>query len=278
VSDSLGRAAEPVTTDDTILRQIREHDETFRDAAPSGHQLVTVVFDNVISRQGDLTRRIKLVMIVGDETAKTHYTWRIPHGPSEPPFAIDVVIRASPLPYEVRVVEDDDNVEHTEIVIDLSCVAAGTTIEIRMTYSQDKFINIVRNRLFYTERTFVWSYTVISTTNYYETRATFPNGYQVRLNEGDPLLYRPERQRISEIDGRTVYSYTLINPPVKKRLTGRLTYRIWSPAVAPAVTVIASILVALPAGFASGLSTGLLTVAIALAASCGAYWLIKRLS
>jgi hypothetical protein len=153
------------STENVIFEQIREHDRVFRDVRPPPHQVRRVVFDNELSAVGDLTRRITVLLTTANP-ACPEYRWRIPHEPNKPPFAISVATSPCPLPYRLETVNDEVDVAHTEIVIDLSSCRPNTTHEFSFRYSQTAVVLAVRRRPFFTQWTWVWSYTFLSQSQY----------------------------------------------------------------------------------------------------------------
>ena len=262
------------TTEGTLLKQIREHDRVFRDALSTTHRLISVTYDNEVSGDGDLTRRITLLLEVGDVTKEPRYVWRIPHNPYRPPFAVDVSTRPQPLPYLIKLVSDEPDIYHSEIEIDLSGCRPHAVYEFKLAYSQEDFIEVVRQHIFSTTRTFVWSYTFVSDTNYFDIRVRFPRGANVRIEQGASTL--TSKERIAEIDGRTVYSYSYWSPRAGGRVNGSLTYRVWSRATGPTIAVASSILVAIPAAFAAGIALGTITLVASLVVTGLAHWLTHR--
>jgi len=262
------------TTDAALLKQIRDHDEVFRDIQPTPHRLISVIFDSEIAEDGDLTRQVRLVIELGEVQADSQYRWRIPHITGRAPFAIDVSIRPAPLPYEINEVAGNHGVTHTEIVVDLSKCESSSCHEFQFRYSQDGFVDVVKRGLFSTQRTYVWSYTFVNNTQYFETRASFPYGAHVSFVDGDSTLYT--RVSIADVDGRKVYAYAHLQPRPGERVYGRITYRIWSQSVGPTVALAGGALVALPAAFAAGPSIGLVTAVLSAAVTFASYLIARR--
>jgi hypothetical protein len=265
------------STENVIFEQIREHDRVFRDVRPPPHQVRRVVFDNELSAVGDLTRRITVLLTTANP-ACPEYRWRIPHKPNKPPFAISVATSPCPLPYRLETVNDEVDVAHTEIVIDLSSCRPNTTHEFSFRYSQTAVVLAVRRRPFFTQWTWVWSYTFLSQSQYFDLCARFPDRAKVLIESGGSTAGTTARERITEMDGRAVYSYAYWAPRQGERISGRLTYRVWSPATISTIAVGASVLVAIPAAFASTITLGLVTLLLALVATGITHWLCRRLS
>lgn len=268
-----GRRRRP-TTDAALLKQIRDHDEVFRDLRPTPHRLISVVFNSEIADDGDLTRHVKIVIELGEITENSRYRWRIPHITGRSPFAIDVGTRPYPLAYEIQKVTGEHGVGHTEIVVDLSKCEPHEIHELRITYSQDGFVDVVRRGIFFAQRTYVWSYTFVTETRYFETRATFPRGAHVAFLDGDSTLYT--EISIADVDGRKVYCYSHLKPRPGERVYGRITYRIWSHSMGPTVALVGSALVALPAAFAAGPLIGLVTAMLSAAVTAVSYLIVQR--
>jgi hypothetical protein len=238
--------------------------------------LISVVFDNEVSLDGDLTRQATILLAVGEKVdGETQYRWRIPHAPGRPPFAIDVRTRPFPLPYNITLQEDQKGVTAcTEIAVDLADCVPGSVHELRFAYSQDGYVDIVRRQAFSTTRTYVWSYTFVSETRYFETRVRFPRSANVKVRSGDTTL--DARQRTAEIQGQKVYTYTHRQPRQGDRVNSRVTYRIWSPATVPTIAIVTGILVALPASFSAGVVVGLVTLGVSLTVTTVAHLLTRR--
>ncbi|NKY28595.1 hypothetical protein [Nocardia gamkensis] len=259
-----------------IYRQLREQDMAFGDATPSPHQLVAVVFDSDLSETGDLTRRIRVILRLGDLQGGTpEYRWRIPHPPRRPPFALDIRVLPNPLAYRIEQAEISTDVACTTVVFDLRDCAAGRIIELAFSYSLENSIDITRRGLFATSHTFVWTYTFVSHTNYFETKLGFPRGASLSVDSNETSLHAFERT--AEIDGRAVYSYTSWEPRQGQTISGCVTYRIWSSAIEPVIAIAGGAVIAIPAAFATNVLTGVITFGLAALVTGFAQSMIGRL-
>lgn len=259
-----------------IYRQLREQDTAFGGATPSPHQLVAVVFDSDLSETGDLTRRIRVVLRLGDLQGGTpEYLWRIPHPPRRPPFALDIRVLPNPLAYRIEQAEISSDVACTNVVFDLADCVGGRVIELVFSYSLENSIDITRRGLFSTSHTFVWTYTFVSQTSYFETKLSFPRGASLSVDSNETSLHAFERT--AEIDGRAVYSYTSWEPRQGRTISGCVTYRIWSSAIEPVVAIAGGAVIAIPAAFATNVLTGVITFGLAALVTGFAQAMIGRL-
>ncbi|MEV6334071.1 hypothetical protein AB0M12_05060 [Nocardia vinacea] len=259
-----------------IYRQLREQDMAFSGAVPSSHRLVAVVFDSDLSETGDLTRRIRVVLRLGDLQAATpEYRWRIPHPPRRPPFALDIRVLPTPIEYRIEQEDISTDVACTAVIFDLADCAGGKVIELLFTYSLENSIDITRRGIFSTSHTFVWTYTFVSQTNYFETKLGFPGGASLSVDSNETSLHAHERT--ANIDGRAVYSYTSWEPRQGQTISGCVTYRIWSSTVEPVIAISGGAVIAIPAAFATNILTGVITFGVAALVTGFAQSIIGRL-
>ncbi|WP_281918642.1 hypothetical protein [Nocardia sputorum] len=259
-----------------IYRQLREQDTAFGDAVASPHRLVAVVFDSELSETGDLTRKIRVVLRLGDLRGDPpEYRWRIPHPPQRPPFALDIRVLPSPLPYRIDQAEVSTTVACTTAVFDLSSCMVGETIELNFCYSLENSVDTTSRGILSRRHTFVWTYTFVSRTDYFETKLSFPRGASLSVDSNETSLHAFERT--AEIDGRAVYSYTTWEPRQGQTISGCVTYRLWSSTIEPIIAIAGGAVVAFPAAFATDVLTGVTTFALAVLVTGFAQLAIGRL-
>lgn len=216
----------------------RHWDGAFSTETTREWELLAVIWDSWISEDGGVRREVR-VRLKSKTDKLESYTWHVPHLQDEsPPFGFRASAGNDVLYFEVKKITNDDRTT-TKVIIHFPLIDTDEETAFRLSYYENQFARLRRNRILFEEWDYNWVYNVQSETRYLEIRAYFPKGAKIiRKGLRDSLS---GTQQISRFDNRVLYAASA-NMPSTGVKAGIIPYRRTSAAIPATVSLIGGLL------------------------------------
>lgn len=241
-----------------VLEMQRKWNFAFPPERPQDRLLMLVVWDNYLSKHGDIRREVH-IRLRALQDGFNRYVWRIPHLiKNSRPFAIRVRRNQELLPFHAEIKEDGEK-SVTEVTVLLDSLRKDEETFFAIEYCEDAYVKGIKYRLFgkipipnlfFTKWRYDWIYKFHSQTQYFEKRLYFPKSSKIDLKKMSPPL--SESDNISDFNGQSIYISKVKNPTPGDNVGGQVFYKIPSPALPATISAITGLALAVAlASFAS---------------------------
>jgi hypothetical protein len=237
------------------LEMQRKWNLAFPSDRPQDRLLVMVVWDNYLSKHGDIRREVH-IRLKAMEDGFNRYVWRIPHlTKNSRPFAIRARRNQELLPFHTEIKEEAGK-SVTEVTVLLNPLKKNEETFFSIEYFEDAYIENIKYRLFnkisipnlfFTKWRYDWIYKFYSPTLHFEKRLYFPKSSRIDLKKISPPLSTSDN--ISNFNDQTIYISKVENPNPGDNVGGQIFYKILSPALPATISIATGVALSLSIPF-----------------------------